>query len=38
VSGKGPLSLVITPEEVLGIKSIGSGIENEITAIGDPMR
>jgi hypothetical protein len=31
---RGPLSLVSTTEELLEIKSIGSGLENENTAVG----
>jgi hypothetical protein len=31
---RGPLSLVSTIEELLGRKSSGSGLENEITALG----
>jgi hypothetical protein len=31
----GPLSLVSAIEEILEIKSSGSGLETEITAVGD---
>jgi hypothetical protein len=34
----GPLSIASTIEELLGINSSGSGVENEITAVGDPPR
>jgi hypothetical protein len=33
---RGPLSLVSTTEELLERKSSCSGLENEITAVGDP--
>jgi hypothetical protein len=35
---RGPLSLVSTNEKLLERKSSGSGQENEITGIGDPLR
>jgi hypothetical protein len=34
----GPLSLVITTEELLERKSSGSGLKTEIMAVGDPLR
>jgi hypothetical protein len=33
---RGSLSLVSTIEELLGRKRSGFGLENEITAVGDP--
>jgi hypothetical protein len=35
---RGPVSLVSTTEELLERKSSGSGLETEITAVGDPSR
>jgi hypothetical protein len=35
---RGPLNLVSTIEELLGRKSSSSGLEIEITAVGDPPR
>jgi hypothetical protein len=35
---RGSLSLVCTIEELLERKSNGSGLEADITAIGDPLR
>jgi hypothetical protein len=35
---RGPLRLVSTTEELLEIKSSDSGLETEITAVGDPQR
>jgi hypothetical protein len=35
---RGPLSLVSTIEELLERKSSDSGLETEITAVGDPPR
>jgi hypothetical protein len=35
---RGPLSLVSKTEELLGRKSSGSGLEIEITVVGDPLR
>jgi hypothetical protein len=35
---RGPLSLLSTIEELLERKSSGSGLEIEITAVGDPPR
>jgi hypothetical protein len=35
---RGPLSLVSTIEELLERKNSGSGLETEITAVGDPRR
>jgi hypothetical protein len=35
---RGPLSLASTIEELLERKSSGSGLETEITAVGDPPR
>jgi hypothetical protein len=36
--GRGPLSLVNTIEELLERKSMGSGLEIENKAVGDPPR
>jgi hypothetical protein len=35
---RGPLSLAITLEELLGRKSSGSGLENREYGRGDPLR
>jgi hypothetical protein len=35
---RGPLSIMGTTEELLGRKSNGSGLEIEITAVGDQLR
>jgi hypothetical protein len=35
---QGPLSVISTIEELLERKSSGSGLEKEITAVGDPPR
>jgi hypothetical protein len=35
---RGPLSLMSTIEELLERKNSGSGLETEITAVGDPPR
>jgi hypothetical protein len=35
---RGPLNLVSTTVELLERKSTGSGLETEITAVGDPLR